>query len=735
MVGPTDLNGFFDDSFEGKEGISPMEAGRYLTELGKTDAGHMDGDAMFDISMLRTNPDQVDQAGHVAYPQDCGPARQASDHATIDNLVGNIDGREAFWETPQRNPTPVRNNRYGSQSCQIDPSLTNDHTSQSEQKRDEMDDLRFAVEPFQGSASNYNHQNYAQGQTLPLATFDPLIHSPNVVDSMANASINTWNGSFDSPRIGRPPQSSSLLPPVVTDSPLHSYLSGGTQLYGNGLSHNSTYSGPQGMTAPGIFTNPYYHDSLHQQAMHPHWSNDQLMVTGDLNYNDPASRRHAFPEQYSKYKIPSTASPAPNLHSYHQQSASVNTNAERDYQRLSEDYTLRQQNPVNHHHSEQGINFQQPRDQRLLYRPGPNGPMYTNPSETIDLDLNDFNDYMGTQALTVDQYPLATMEEAQEAETNEADDQEDQAADSSANVPGKPVKAEPIFFDRYGRRTCPDCGDLKPLKLKVKVDEKQDRCKRHWDAYVKGLLGPPMYTMDPAISDGAAARNEIFPSAPGLVIEEDDWRDQEEDVWVERFIQAINCPYSEDDVPARSSDHAWLEDQQNEFNRKPGQQTSTERGSYNNRAITARVRLLYMCAMNYHRGGQIPYPVGGDNWGYEEDQATICSQRLEAIERFLKVDKRICMNVIEGRGVYAFAKNPMQYALRKATNSRSNSRKKALISKGKIKTPDSEEQKNAASSATVEEASTTRRPRKRVRVGEGEASSSMVKAVYGRGDE
>nr|POE72243.1 hypothetical protein CFP56_12119 [Quercus suber] len=622
---------------------------------------------------------------HVRKQENVNPMKQAIREtyrpASTNGAISTEQNEEGYSGTLPHNDATFQNLVQEVESLPLDFSMANDHCAPPFSSKE---DAQFARNPGQNDSNPWN---------VMVDAFSPTY----------GASTSTW-GSLDvSPTMTR-----DLSTAAATTGSLRLLPSHSGQASNIGTSHgqDARKAGDQGIPNPGILTNPNYQVWVDSQAMKPNWPGDRRMATGSTSHNQSAQWGHYFPVDQVRHKNTVFASVAQNPYSSSQGSFPHSAKPALHYSNGIDKHNLDPRQGFDLRHLS---NRQYPDKNPLIASTTAQVSAYPIPKlDQSNLFLSD-----PTMCLTRDLYGEGGG--ASEVQRQKDADDEDDAAGSSDD-------AELVYFDAQGRAVCPDCGDMRPLKLKFKIHADQDRCKRHWDAHCKTLLGPPTYSLDSEIPDGTAARNELFPAAAGLEIVDDDWEGQEEDHWVARFLDAINRPYTKGTPVAKAEDHVWLKDQQTEFNRKPRQQTSVERGSYTDRAITARLRLLYMCAMNYHRGGQVPYPTGGDNWGYDEDRQMICSHRMQRIADFLSTDKRICMNVIEGRGVYAFAKNPDNYAMRKATNSRSNTKKKALITKGKAKAPETNLRRIAFPASAT--GSGDCRPRKRARLSEEQGSTT-----------
>lgn len=137
--------------------------------------------------------------------------------------------------------------------------------------------------------------------------------------------------------------------------------------------------------------------------------------------------------------------------------------------------------------------------------------------------------------------------------------------------------------------------------------------------------------------------------------------------WTVRFHRAAMTPYVGEGEAGE--DPYKLVNHQKVFNRKAMRRGNHE---YMEEMICARISLLFPIALRYHEGGPAIYSIGGDNSGYHEDTRIKFADRLALIESILRVNKRVVMDVIEGRGVEAFVRGPQEYDKRKRTNKRGN---------------------------------------------------------------
>ncbi|KAK4544986.1 hypothetical protein LTR36_003891 [Oleoguttula mirabilis] len=245
----------------------------------------------------------------------------------------------------------------------------------------------------------------------------------------------------------------------------------------------------------------------------------------------------------------------------------------------------------------------------------------------------------------------------------------------------------------------------------------QERCRKHQAKWVKEQASTqvPMYHFDQGISSFETAKTLVYPAIPAIIYEGDGDDDvvfyrEAEDEWVKRFIDASNIEFTGDGEALRDNDdkriHEHLLKQQDTYNHKPHEKSSKE--SYTNDFINIRMRFLFCAVLTFHEGGPAIYPVGGANGGYGEDTTLAMSKRLAAIEDILKQEKRVVMDVVEGRGVLALAANPKHYMDRKQSNNKCNTKKKGkfaiadAVEAGQIPTPgaayhdDGEDERDAA---------------------------------------
>ena len=237
---------------------------------------------------------------------------------------------------------------------------------------------------------------------------------------------------------------------------------------------------------------------------------------------------------------------------------------------------------------------------------------------------------------------------------------------------------------------CEDCVKHGNLRWYTQTNNTSDtRCRKHHLRQLKEeeATKAPEYSFDAqAVPSFQDAHEFVYPTIPPLNLDHDDWPSfqskEMEDHWIARFIAAANTKYDVQHPtlslanmdPEQKAMHEHLERQQWIYNHKPHENTSKD--IYTNAFINVRLRFLFRAVLTHHRGGISVYPTGGANGGYGDDHKTRMSERLAQIESTLRADKRILMDVIEGRGVLAFAANPTAFRLRKQSNKVCNDRKK-----------------------------------------------------------
>ncbi|KAK4574477.1 hypothetical protein LTR86_001318 [Recurvomyces mirabilis] len=195
----------------------------------------------------------------------------------------------------------------------------------------------------------------------------------------------------------------------------------------------------------------------------------------------------------------------------------------------------------------------------------------------------------------------------------------------------------------------------------------------------------------------------VYPAIPPLDYTgdgEDDWAFYQEQAHqntvVKGFIDATNARYTEAMGPDEADDekeqhvHENFMKQQRDYDHKPYEEASIR--LYTDHWIITRMRLLFLVILTYHRGGTSIYPVGGANNGYGEDRTLTMTHRIREITDILARDKRVVMDVIEGRGVAALAANPGKFEERKTSNFKCNAKKKRKLEASAVQSTSEEHQ-------------------------------------------
>lgn len=213
---------------------------------------------------------------------------------------------------------------------------------------------------------------------------------------------------------------------------------------------------------------------------------------------------------------------------------------------------------------------------------------------------------------------------------------------------------------------CPEPGPKRcKRKGKIGPDNPTGLCTRHLDKFQRNYAATPNFAFPGGVNSYREAHDHVYQLLRPLYLDGDDVPQPydlgAEDRYVNEFVIAANIPYSgEGDYP---NFHAR---QQKVFSGK----------RYKNKEVNVRMRLLYRTVMTFHHGGRTVYPEGGDNAGYgRPDRTLIFSDRVGKIIEVMKLDKRVVMDVVEGRGVGALVGSPEKFERRKTQNMDSNERK------------------------------------------------------------
>lgn len=225
--------------------------------------------------------------------------------------------------------------------------------------------------------------------------------------------------------------------------------------------------------------------------------------------------------------------------------------------------------------------------------------------------------------------------------------------------------------DSAKRKTCLGHGKTK-CSRNIQPGKSGMYCKRHQDQFDRYNADPPQFRFPGGVHDSRSALNAIYPFEPPLNLPNDNLEMVAdllfENETVKQFVDAINEPYAD-----QTNDQTFHRRQQKELN---GKRYRERTGDFSDQQVNIRMRLLYRSVVVFHCGGQVVYPKGGDNSGYGPPDTTLKFQdRINRIINILEKDKRICMDVIQGRGVLAFVKNPDAYEKRKVQNMDSNKKK------------------------------------------------------------
>lgn len=232
----------------------------------------------------------------------------------------------------------------------------------------------------------------------------------------------------------------------------------------------------------------------------------------------------------------------------------------------------------------------------------------------------------------------------------------------------------------------PGCG--RPFRNRTHVLDLCNRCARKHD---RRTAEAQPNNLDPEVPDLQAARRLIYPAQVGRgpPIGQEELQDilEREDEFIQRFLDAVNAV-----VPGGEGGNVhqagltWEMRQQITLNQKLRMEGSRkgEEGAYRRPLITARLRALFLETYQFHTGTQeCFYSIGGNNAGYNPDTSLDFQERFELICDLLRKNKRMVMDVIEGRGVKSVVANPKGYNKRKVSNNLCNEDKKEIMGKGK----------------------------------------------------
>ncbi|SMQ54395.1 unnamed protein product [Zymoseptoria tritici ST99CH_3D7] len=260
---------------------------------------------------------------------------------------------------------------------------------------------------------------------------------------------------------------------------------------------------------------------------------------------------------------------------------------------------------------------------------------------------------------------------------------------------------------------CLDCH--KPFRLSTSPG----RCKRCGQKFERRTALPPFFVLDPEVPTLEAARNVLFPVVEGREVGESwdgvlrsfvdgveggegRWGREAEERAMEWGVQECLAGVNEVCRPPLSSEEAgygggdevqdpsttpWALNQQKTLNQKA---KMLGESLYSPSHVTARLRALMAEVVNFHsssnegqgdrevQGKRVFYPLGGDTLGYGEDLSLGFRERVGVMREVLRRDKRVVMDVLEGRGVRGFVGAPWSYHKRKDSNNGCNEKKKTM---------------------------------------------------------
>ncbi|USW56981.1 hypothetical protein Slin15195_G103000 [Septoria linicola] len=239
--------------------------------------------------------------------------------------------------------------------------------------------------------------------------------------------------------------------------------------------------------------------------------------------------------------------------------------------------------------------------------------------------------------------------------------------------------------------TCvaPGCG--KAFKNRTSALDLCARCAKKHDR--RTVEAAPI-ELDSSVPNVTASRDLIFASQPGRgpPIPPDELTDilANEDRYIQRLIDAVNeiVPGGEGG-DLKKKGLSWEARQQITLNQTLYMEgpRKGEDGLYRSPLITARLRALFREMYQFHTGISSSqdcfYPIGGANAGYNPDTNLDFHERFEKVHEFFRRNKRMVMDVIEGRGVKCIVSNPVGYNKRKVANNACNEDKKEIMGVGK----------------------------------------------------
>lgn len=205
----------------------------------------------------------------------------------------------------------------------------------------------------------------------------------------------------------------------------------------------------------------------------------------------------------------------------------------------------------------------------------------------------------------------------------------------------------------------------------------QALCKKHRDQWECQHAADPVWPFQ--YRSAAQSITNIFPPVvvPREILNNPDqslmFHRTQHRQWTERFLRAAEKSYdAPGSMPANDLED-WLVKQQAKLNAN-----TREKQSFSVDSVNDRIGLLFEIALRFHEGGDAIYPIGGDNGGYNENTSLSFVERLRQIEHHLRINKLIVVDVIEGRGVEAFVRDPQGFHGRKTANLKGNLKKKRI---------------------------------------------------------
>ncbi|KAF7193844.1 hypothetical protein HII31_04734 [Pseudocercospora fuligena] len=227
---------------------------------------------------------------------------------------------------------------------------------------------------------------------------------------------------------------------------------------------------------------------------------------------------------------------------------------------------------------------------------------------------------------------------------------------------------------------CIECG--KAFKKSIQPD----RCNRCAEKNIRHNAKPVIFNLDPTVPNQEVAKrlicNSILGKGPQISPSDLESIREREDEYIQRFLDSINHVIPGGIGHQGQPGLSWSQRQQIIFNQK-----ATMDEPYSSEMVTARLRGLFAETVTFHAGTSNPfYGASGDSSGYSENTRLDFEERIEKICEMLKFNKRIVMDVVDGRGVKGFVGHPENYDKRKVSNNDCNLVKKMIMEQGKKET-------------------------------------------------